>query len=106
MTCTPPNTVTVTVTGRTMTSIHIEDSTNGSGNTCSDATSCSYTAASGDSVKVILTSGSESGIVGFTFTYTCPGSTPVSATQLASATYQGNCSLVTLGGDYSVTASF
>jgi hypothetical protein len=109
MTCTPLVNVSASVTGGTMTSIQISDSSNDTGNLChNSSTSCSFLVASGDSVRVILESGSDDGtITGSPFTYTCPGSAPQQAEPGGGPSeYIGVCGPVTVSSNYNVTASF
>jgi hypothetical protein len=106
MTCTPPVKVSVTVTGGAMTSIEIEDLTNGPGADCGpNTTSCSYLATSGDSIEVILTSGGGS-VTGSLFNFTCPGSGTQQAGQFGPGEYLAVCSTAAVTSDYAVTASF
>jgi hypothetical protein len=107
MTCPPPLNVSGSVTGGPMTDIQISDFTTGTGNNCNNATSCSYLAASGDSLRVSLQSGSASqSIVGSPFTYTCPGSGAQQATPEGQGQYIGVCSTGALTSNYAVTANF
>jgi hypothetical protein len=107
MTCTPPFTISGTATGGTMTFIQTSDFSDGSGNQCSFATSCSSLASSGDSVRVIFESGlSDGSITGSLFTFTCPGSGPQFAARVGPSVYQGVCQTTNLSGDYKATASF
>lgn len=106
MTCPLPVTVSVTVSGGTMSGIVIDDS-NGTGTTCNDVSSCSFTTTAGHAIQVDLQSGAPGGK---TFTYTCPGSAPQTAEPASAGVYLGACPVnatyVTLTGDYHVTASF
>jgi collagen triple helix repeat protein len=108
MTCIPLVTISATVTGGSMTAIQISDSTNGSGNLCdSSPTSCSFMTQSGDSVRVVLESGSgATSTMGQPFTFTCPGSAPQSAGQTGLDVYEGVCGPTTVTANYNVTASF
>jgi hypothetical protein len=100
-------TVSATVTGGTMTVIHIQDLTTGLGPVCTSASSCSFLEASGRSVAVLLISGDNHfAKVGSPFTFTCPGSAPQPATFSPPDEYLGSCQTTNLSGDYNMTASF
>lgn len=111
MTCTPHVTVSVTVTGGTMTAIVIFDDTADTGTTCSAATTCSFSVPSGDSVRLAMVSGNDdTSTMGTSFTYTCPGSSAQTAMFDGMDEYQGNCPTAThdtpVTSAYNVTASF
>jgi hypothetical protein len=105
MTCTPLVTVSVTVSGGTMTRIDIFDDTADTGTGCNNATSCSLSVASGHSIRLDMNSGDDgSSVMGSPFTYTCPGSAPQAATFDGQYEYQGYCP--TTGSDTPVTANY
>jgi hypothetical protein len=107
MTCTPVIVVSATITGGTMPIIQISDFNIGSGNLCHNASSCSFSVSSGDSVRVYLQSGDNSRpVTGSSFTYTCPGSGPQTANFTPPGQYDATCGPTTVTGDYNVTAGF
>jgi hypothetical protein len=109
LTCTPVYLVSATITGGTMTVIQIADFTTADGNLCTAATSCSFLAAKGDSIRVLLASGDHSvGPNGSPFNFTCPGGSPTAATNHSGTftEYDGACNNASLSSDYAVTAAF
>ena len=86
-----------------MTTIQIDDATNGTVTRCKAASSCSMPAAAGDSVAVNLLSGLGKGKV---FTYTCGDSQPQRASLFGTAEFLGLCVVNSVTGDYNVTAGF
>jgi hypothetical protein len=110
MTCPVPSyTISVAVSGGTMTSIAIFDDTNDTGTTCANASSCSFSVLAGHAIRLAMESGSPSG-GGKTFTYTCAGSAPQTPESVGPGAYEGSCPVgafdVPLNGDYHATASF